>query len=729
MKERIDMQTSHRFSKKSFKRALLLASAASCLTGAAMAQEATQDSGVTTTRETNNGQTVVIVKAHRFVPSGALTANKSNIPLIETPQSVSVITRDQIDLLAFTDLQQAVRYTAGAFGESYGPDLRYDFVTVRGFSPKQYVDGLAAPVTTTIFSTGVDLYAFDSVSILKGPASTLYGNTPPGGLYNETSRRASPVFGGEIQAKLGNHDYKSLAGTITGPLSDSVSARLTVLDLDRGAERNGVSAKRTLIAPTVTWKITDNDTLTGLAYEQDDEVDGDTNGFLPVYGTLLPNPNGEISEATNLGEPDYNKYKRNQWALGYDYRHKFGSNLAFSSNAKLSKYRENSTEIYGGGGVDTTDYRTVGRYSFPYMENVDSFAIDNRLDGTFTSGSVTQKVLAGVDYRNVKNFAQYGFGFPASIDLYNPVYNASTFTAPAWNPYNNQKLEQTGVYVQDQINIDKLHITVGGRYDTDKIKTMTYPPATVTKESKGTYRIGASYVFDSGFAPYASYSTSFEPVLGSSSTGEAFKPSAGKQSEIGVKYDGRTLGEGTHLFATAALYDIKQTNVVSTIYSPVFTSTQTGEVEVKGFEAEFVARINDQLSINGSYTYTDSKVLKSNYAPEVGAPLMTTPKDKASLFADYTLKSGPLAGLGFGLGARYTSTSAGAQPGAFTSVVYYGQQSTLVDAIIHYDTPTLRFAVNGSNILDSKYVARCSGPAGCTYGAGEQVIATVTRRF
>ena len=723
------MLTSGTFSKKTMTRALLLASAASCLAGVAMAQDATQDSGVQTTKESVDGQTIVVVKARNFVPKGAMSANKTNIPLIETPQSVSVITRDQIDLLAFTDLQQAVRYTAGAFGESYGPDLRYDFVTVRGFSPKQYVDGLAAPVTTTIFSTGVDLYAFDSVSILKGPASTLYGNTPPGGLYNETSRRASRSFGGEIQAKLGNHDYKSLAGTITGPLSDTVSARLTVLDLDRGAERNGVSAKRTLIAPTITWKITAADTLTGLAYEQDDEVDGDTNGFLPVYGTLLPNPNGEISEATNLGEPDYNKYRRNQWAVGYDYSHKIADNMAFTSNAKLSKYRENSTEIYGGGGVDTTDYRTVGRYSFPYMENVDSFAMDNRFDGTFTSGSVTHKVLAGIDYRNVKNFAQYGFGFPASIDLYNPVYNASTFTAPAWNPYNNQKLQQTGVYLQDQISIDKLKITLGTRYDSDEITSMTFLPATKTKESQGTYRAGATYVFDSGFAPYVSYSTSFEPVLGTSSTGVAFKPSEGKQAELGVKYDGRTLGEGTHLFATAAIYDIKQTNVVSTIYSPVFTSTQTGEVEVKGFEAEFVARINDQLSINGSYTYTDSKVTKSNYAPEVGAPLMTTPKDKASLFADYTLRSGTLAGLGFGLGARYTSTSAGAQPGAFTSVVYYGQQSTLIDAIIHYDTPKYRFAINGSNILDSKYVARCSGPAGCTYGAGEQVIATLTAKF
>ncbi|MGN6363170.1 TonB-dependent siderophore receptor [Asticcacaulis taihuensis] len=704
---------------KTITRALLMATVATaCIGGAAMAQQDDTGDGLKTTKETVDGSTVVIIRSKRFVPSGAMSANKTDIPLIRTPQSVSVINRDQIDLLGFTDLQQAVRYTSGAFGENYGPDLRYDFVTMRGFTPKQYVDGLAAPVTTTIFSTGVDLYAFDSASIIKGPAATLYGNSPPGGLYNETSRRASRNFGGEIQGKLGSYDYKSIAGTVTGALSSNVSARLTGLYLDRGAERDGVSAKRDLIAPTITWKITDNDTLTGLAYLQDDEVDGDTNGFLPVLGTLQPNPNGGVSESTNLGEPDYNIYKRNQWAVGYDYKHTFSNNLSFSSNAKYSKYRENSKVIYGA--ALEADNRTVDRYSFPYMENVESFAIDNRLDGTFTAGSVTHKVLAGIDYRDVKNFAQYGFAMASSIDLYNPVYSdASTIVTPPWNPYNDQDLKQTGLYVQDQIGINKLFITLGGRYDEDKIVTKTYLPATTTKDSKFTYRVGANYLFDNGVAPYASYSTSFEPVIGT-----GFRPTEGEQSEIGVKYDGRTLDNGVKLFATVALYDIKQTNVVSTVYYPTFISTQIGEVEVKGFETEFVARINEQFSINGSYTYTDSEVLASNNTAEIGGPMPTTPKDKVSLFADYTLKSGSLGGLGFGLGVRYNSKSLGSYGAGI-----WGQQSTLFDAAIHYDTPDWRIALNGSNITDVKYVARCSGPVGCTYGAGQNWTATLTRKF
>lgn len=707
---------------KAIRRSVLLATAAGiCLAGAAMAQEDTD--ALKTTKETVNGSTVVIVKSKRFVPAGAMSANKTDIPLIKTPQSVSVINRDQIDLLGFTDLQQAVRYTAGAFGENYGPDLRYDFVTMRGFTPKQYIDGLAAPVTSTIYSTGVDLYAFDSASIIKGPAATLYGNSPPGGLYNETSRRASGVFGGEIQAKLGSYDYKSLAGTVTGALTSNLSARLTGLYLDRGAERNGVSAKRDLIAPTFTWKITDADTLTGLAYLQDDEVDGDTNGFLPEVGTLLSNPNGQVSESTNLGEPDYNKYKRNQWAVGYDYKHRFSDSLSFESNTKYSKYRENSTVIYGASLE--SDNRTVDRYNFPYMENVESFATDNRLDAAFSSGSVTHKVLAGIDYRDVKNFAQYGFAVASSIDLYDPVYSdPTTIVTPDWYPYTDQTLKQTGLYAQDQIGIDKLFITLGGRYDEDKIVSRTTTPYTKLKDSKFTYRIGANYLFDNGVAPYASYSTSFEPVLGTGTDGVPFKPSEGEQSELGVKYDGRTLDNGVKLFATAAIYDLKQTNVVSTTYSPAYTSTQVGEVEVKGFETEFVARINEQFTINGSYTYTDSEILASNVPAEIGGPMATTPKDKVSLFADYTLKSGSLGGLGFGLGVRYNSKSLGSN-----GTGIWSDQSTLFDAAIHYDTPDWRIALNGSNITDVKYVARCSGSVGCTYGAGQNWIATLTRKF
>ncbi|MFN7179860.1 TonB-dependent siderophore receptor [Hyphomonas sp.] len=682
-------------------------------------------------------QEKVVVIAPNYVPEDGATANKANIPLIQTPQSVSVITRDQIDLLAFIDAQQAVRYTSGAFGENYGPDLRYDFVTVRGFTPKQYIDGLAAPVSTSIQSVGVDLYAFESLDVLKGPASALYGSSPPGGLYNQISRRPDSEFGGEIQAKYGSNDYKQIAGTVHGPLSETVSYSLTGLYLDREAERDLVSAERMLIAPAITFQLTPDTTLTGLAYYQNDEVLGDTNGFLPVYGTLLPNPLGKIDPSTNLGDPN-NRFERDQWSVGYELVHNFSDTLSFISNLKWNDYEEDTpTGIYGGGGLvdadfDGTpdDYRTVQQYNFSYREAVESVTTDNRIDLSLDQGGISHGIIAGLDYRKVENKADFGFIFANQIDLFNPVYAPQATLEPGYPfGFNNQTMKQTGLYVQDHIGIGKFFLTLSARQDWVKIENNA--ASTETEQDKFTWRIGGNYVFDNGFAPYASYATSFEPVLGTDSlTGNSFEPSEGEQMEAGIKWDARGLPDGYKLLLTAAAYQITQSNLVSTSPSitPVF-GTQVGEVEVNGLEFELVSRINDALSINASYTVTDSEVTKSGTPQEVGAELPVTPENKASLFVDYSFRDGMLAGLGIGGGIRFTSESQGAMPGPFNPVVYTGEDSTLFDAIIRYDMGNWRLALNASNLFDEEYVARCAGPAGCTYGAGRQIIATVTRKF
>ena len=219
--------------------------------------------GVTTVADPDGS---IVVTARAYVPVGSISANKTAIPLIQTPQSVSVITRDQIDLLDFVDAQQAVRYAAGVFGENYGPDPRYDFFTVRGFTPKQYIDGLAAPITTTIYSVGVDLYGFQSLDLLKGPSAMLYGNSPPGGIYNETSRRASSQFGGEFRLQGGTDAFREIAGTVTGESLPGLDLRVTGLYRDRDLVADHTNTKRVYIAPTATWHIDSRTALTGLLY-------------------------------------------------------------------------------------------------------------------------------------------------------------------------------------------------------------------------------------------------------------------------------------------------------------------------------------------------------------------------------------------------------------------------------------------------------------------------------
>jgi iron complex outermembrane receptor protein len=706
-------------------------------------QPADQTAGqpVQTTR-TKEGEIVVV--ARHYVPEGAETATKSNIPLIQTPQSITVVTRDQIDLLNFIDAQQAVRYTSGVFGENYGPDPRYDFVTVRGFTPKQYIDGLAVPATTTISSVGVDLYAFQSLDILKGPASVLYGAAPPGGILNEVSRRASPEFGGEAELKGGSHDFWEGATTITGPVTPFLDLRATALYRDSKGEIDFQHNKRLLLAPTATLKLGSKTRLTGLFYYQHDRNLGGNGGFLPLYGTLLPNPTGlHISRSTNLDDPK-TLFKRNQWAGGWDFEHRFTSDIIFHSNTKWSDYNEKTPiGLYSGGGFINTDdpsdpsyYRTLQQYNFTYAERVRSFATDNRFDAKLVSGNVTQDILVGLDCRNVRNKAADNFIFAGLIDAFHPVYDP-TFEQAIGYPYqyNDERLRQTGIYGQDHIGIDKrLFITLGARNDWVKIDYFGTPQ----KEHKFTYRLGANYVTDMGLAPYLSYSTSFEPVLGTDVvTKQAFKPTSVSQWEGGVKYDARALPSNIKLFATAALFDIKEKNFTAAQVgpTPVFNETQGGEVEVKGLELELVSRINQQLSINASYSYNHSEVISNPNAPgDVGYPLPTTPKNKLSLFTDYTLKRGVLAGLGAGVGVRYNSASAGTLPsGTFPGVGFAPTivtgKATLFDAILHYDQPRFRIAINASNLFDKAYVARCTGLYGCVYGAGRQVIATLTGKF
>jgi iron complex outermembrane receptor protein len=694
------------------------------------------------TVETEEGD--VIVTAPNYVPQGAVSANKTDIPLIETPQSVSVVTRDQIDLLQFVDAQQAVRYTAGVYGENYGPDARYDFFTVRGFTPKQYVDGLPAPISSSIYSVGVDLYGFQSLDLLKGPSSTLYGNAPPGGIYNQTSRRASAEVSGEIRAQGGTDQFYELAGTATGAVADGLAVRVTGLFRDRDLIADRTGQQRVYVAPTATWTIGDRTTLTGLGYYQYDRGEGGNGGFLPVDGTLRANPNGVIGQRVNLADPR-NRFTRRQASGGFELAHRLADAVRFQSNTRWNRYREQAPiGIYATGFA--ADRRTVQQSNFSYAEDVTSFATDNRLDTAFATGAIGHKLLVGVDYRNVRNEAAFGFGAAGTLDAFDPVYATPDALLQPGYPtrFNDQRLKQTGVYVQEQARIGDLFLTAGGRYDWVRSRYLTpfgavTAPAETTRveQEKFTYRLGANYVTDSGIAPYVGYSTSFEPVLGIDSANlRAFRPSTGRQWEAGVKYDARGLPDDVRLFATAALFDIRQKNVVTTTPStgPVF-GTQSGEVRSRGGEVELVARIRDRLTINGSYSYNESEILESNVLAEIGAELPTTPRHKASLFVNYNIQRGPLAGLGLGAGARYTSSSAGSlpvDPSSFNPSpfpVIRGESATLVDALVSYDLPGWRIAVNGSNILDERYVARCSGPVGCFYGAPRQVLLAVTRRF
>ncbi len=656
----------------------------------------------------------VVVTAPNYVPSTNLGATKVAIPLVETPQAVSVITRDQIDVLNVQNLQQAVRYSSGVVGENFGPDERYDWLTLRGFSPVEYIDGLQAPVGS-VPNVGLDLWGAESVEVLKGPSGVLYGQTPPGGIVNITLRRPQKDVHGELQAQLGNFDSRQAAGDITGSLygDGTVEGRLTALWRERETQVSGTHSRRLYVAPALTWNATEDTQITLLAYYQKDHATGGDGGFLPAAGTLLPNPLGSIPVNLNVGEPGYNLFEREQYGLGYEYSHKINDAITFKQNFKWSRQNENFVSIYGTGLQ--ADNRTLNRANFIYPENITSTAVDTRVEIKEATGPLDHLVLVGVDYRRLSNRTDFMFGSAPTLDIFAPVYG-QPIPAPFYvvKDYIHQNSKQTGVYAQDFISAGKWRVTLSARED--------WLEGAVSDDAF-TWRAGVNYLFDNGFAPYVSYSTSFLPTGGADFNGHAFVPSTGKQFEAGIKYEARRLPQGIKIFGSATAYDLVQEHVLTNDPAHAFFNVQTGEVEVKGLELEGVARLHERLSLNASYSYTDSEVTKSNGA-DLHKDLPIVPRHKASALADYTFQDGLLAGLGGGLGVRYLGSVWGDSSNTLKS-----KPETLFDLVAHYDKDDWRLALNVSNLSDKVYVQRCSDLATCFYSSRRTVVLTLGRKW
>ena len=673
----------------------------------------------------------VVVTAERYVSQDGTSASKSDIPLVEMPQSVSVVSRDMIDLLNWTSLNESVRYSAGATGEAFGPDERYDWLQIRGFSPVQFIDGVQAPIGS-VNNTGTDLYGSESVEVLKGPAGVLYGQAPPGGIVNMISRRPQMGRSGELEVQGGEYNMWQVAGDFTGAMTDRTSGRITALYRDRETQVDFLQSKRLFISPAVKFDFSDDTSLTLLANYQDDDIENQSTGFLPIYGTMLPNPLGKVPVGRNLGETGYNFFKREQWSAGYDFTHRFSDTMSIQQNLKYFDVKVDSQAVFGQGLLDADfdgtpdDFRTVIRSIFPFNERIDSLSADTRLYVDLGSGgSVEQDMLFGVDYRDYDGFSEFAFGFGTAppIDLFDPVYNTAPIADLPLITSLDENREQIGVYFQDQIKVGGFILTLNGRNDwVDRSPT---GGATVSDE-EFTYRVGATYLFDNGFAPYVQTSTSFQPTSGATFEGDPFVPTTGEQVEAGVKYDGRTLGRGVRLFGSLSAYEIVQENVLTPDPDPthgLFAQVQEGEVEVKGIELEVAARIRERLTFNVAITSIDTEITKTT-GTNLGNELVAVPDMLASALVDYTFQEGPMAGFGFGLGLRYRGELFGDPANQFQS-----DTVTMYDAILHYDTASWRFAVNASNFTDEIFVDRCSSTADCFYGTRRLVTGSVTRKF
>lgn len=659
-----------------------------------------------------------------YVATRSTAGTKTDTPLIETPQSVSVVTREELDDRNVHTLTEAVGYTPGVRTGQSGFDPRFDVFTIRGFDTTYtgiYRDGLRLPgANMSVFK--VEPYGVESVTVLRGPSSALYGLGSPGGLVDITSKRPVDEPFGEVELQAGNYDLWQGQFDVGGRLDKDgeLLYRLTGVLRDAGSPNTlgGGVNDMTFIAPAVTWKPNDQTRITFLGEYQESE----TPASLPYYQWT-----GTGNEVFSRGLGDYNSQPQEQYRFGYLAEHEF--NDVFTVRQNLRYGSADTTVRYNS--VDSVDPVTnIASRSTGYVHDIlDSFVVDNQVQADFVTGPVEHKLLIGLDYSYLSLDGGIGFGAASDFDL-----NTGQPLGPTYDPGFNysryrQKQSQVGLYVQEQAKFDRWILTLTGRQDWVDSKDeqlLADPPTTEnTDDSEFTGRVGLTYVFDNGLAPYVSYSTSFAPILGVDAAGNSFVPTTAKQIEGGVKY----VPPGFDGYFAVSVFQINQENGVVTDETNPLLQIQTGEVRARGFELETVANLGQGLKVRGAFSYLDLTNVAGD--PEtIGLTPSGQPENSFALWADYQFQPGSkLVGLGIGAGVRYTGATWGNPLNTFQNDAY-----TLVDAKLSYDfqylNPKLKgwsAQINAQNLLDEEYVTCDAGY--CYLGAPRTVIAGLKYRW
>ncbi|WP_085636886.1 MULTISPECIES: TonB-dependent siderophore receptor [unclassified Pseudomonas] len=672
--------------------------------------------------------------AEGYTATRTAAGTKTDTALVEAPRSISVATRQQMDDRSVHSLDDAVRYMPGITASSYGSDTRADWLRVRGFEPTQFLDGLPLP-KGVYANPKQETWNLDRLALLRGPASSVYGQTPPGGLLDMVSRRPSDIASSEIQLQYGSDNHRQINFASTGKIDDAGQFLYGISGVvrDSGTQIDHVDNKRYNIAPSLTWNIDDDTKFTLLTQFTRDDT-GITSQFLPVQGTKIDMPFGKVSHHKNLGDPDWEYYDRTYYALGYAFEHRLNDVWQFKQNLRYTKsdlsFQGITVGSYPFTQVDNEG--NVGRSTTIVDEDISQFAVDNNFQADFATGDIRHTLLLGLDHQRSNTNYTSIFGSAPSINVNNPIHGLP-ITRPARSTafYDyDQKTHQTGLYMQDQMALDQWRLTLGGREDWVHTGTKFFNKGNATSTDRDKAFSGnaaLSYVFDNGFVPYISYAESFQPTSGAdSSSTESLKPTEGKQWEMGIKYQ----PPGSKTLLTAAVYDLTQKNVsVTTTVNNIPLTSQTGEVKVKGLELEAVSDVTDNLKVIAAYTLAKSEVQKGD---DKGNRLQLMPNQQASLWADYTWHTGVLDGFGIGAGARYTGNTYGDKANTWLGKA---DAYTVFDAAVHYDLGRLdnslkgaSVAINATNLLDKDYISTCDSFY-CYYGDQRSVVASATYKW
>lgn len=663
-----------------------------------------------------------------YAPRRAGIATKTDTPLIETPQAITVVTAAQIRDQSSPNLQEALRYTAGVRNELYGVDNRGDYVGLRGSKDTTFLlDGMRLPLSGWWGVIRNEPYAFERIEVLRGPSSIIAGANDPGGVVNLVSKRPQEQTFAEFGVHFGNYDHRQINADVTGPLTDdrSLSYRFVALGKDSGTQVQHADDERVLVAPAVTWRPNERTSVT-LYGEYQYDRSKNTNAFLGLSGTLYDAPNGRIPMDLFIGEPDWDRYGGTRYRFGYAAEFWLDDSWQLRHNLRHDDVDGLMKSMYAAWYLGFVDAEGNSDPTGEYLNrlwyvNEDSSNIitsELLLQGQLQTGSISHTLLLGVDGL-LNDAEQRSAELPATpLNVYSPVYGVFPEPSLGEAALAENEIRRAGVLVQDQMKIaERLSVRAGVRRDmvrNDVVGT------SVEKDWATSVNFGVIYEVLPGLAPYASYSESFNPVSGVDAQGRGFKPKRGEQLEGGVKWQSQTLP----LQATAAYYWLEEKNRLADDPNDVGSSIQIGKARVRGVELEAQGDLQ-AWSVLASYTYTRVRANATDFGGNLDSnqQLEGIPEKSAALWAVHDFTDLGLAGFKLGGGVRYIDQIGDGTGNVFVPSV------TLFDAMASYDTAAWRFALNVNNLGDESYVAVCLARGDCWFGPRRRIVGSVSYRW
>jgi iron complex outermembrane receptor protein len=667
----------------------------------------------------------VVVEGQRdsdtYVATTSTSGTRTDTPIIETPQSISVVTRKQIDDQKPRSISEALNYTPGVFTGVVGATNRYDYAALRGFTETEtdniLLDGLKLLSDPGSFSSmQFDPYFVDRIDVLRGPASALYGRNAPGGVVALTSKQPLFTPHGEAAVTLGNMNRREASLDVTGPVGDSkqVAYRLTALGRTLDSQFDHVEEGRYAIAPSLAIDFTSDTRLLLQAYLQHDP-NGGYHAGVPANATITNEQNGSYLPRSFFdGDTNYNEFRRTERMIGYQFEHAFNEAWRIKQNFRYLSSDLDLKQVYSAGWAGPSE---LNRYYSGAEESLRGWIVDNQVQGRFDTGPVAHTFVAGFDYQDRQVRGYWDSAKASNLDVFAPDHGNATLDGFTRTPVD-RRLTQAGFYAQDQLAIDRWRLQLGVREDLANISNLAGPDGARSEYDGANFtkRAGVVYLFDNGIAPYASYAESFNPSGFTDANGQLLDPTESRQYEIGVRYE----PVNTRSLFSAAVFDLTQQNVATRVPSNVYY-VPAGTVRSRGLELEAHTQLSERFGLLASYTYTDIRYVEASASLKGRTPYQV-PRHMASLWGNYAFP----AGLDLGAGIRYIGSSWADNENTLRVPAY-----VLFDLSLRADlarlNPSLKGAtlsLNAHNLFDNDYVASCASLNYCYAGEARTVTAT-----